>query len=353
MTAAQHKQAGWLTHERRQAIAFLTIAGAVAWLCWVVTHEVVGPIIWGLALAVLAMPLHKWLARTLKRETVAAGLTTALVAIVLLAPAAFAVRQMGEEAVGAATKVRAAIKDDSWQQKIERNPTLRATFGWLGGVIDPQKLLEQISDYVPRAVQKVLTGSLSFAAGAGIALVLLFFFLCDRERMLGGLRTLLPLATGEATHLFKRVKDTIHAVLYGTLAVALIQGALGALIFWWLDLPAPLLWGGAMAVLAIVPVVGTALVWGPAALFLLLEGSPEKAIILAAWGAFVIGLVDNLLRPMIVKDRMHAPFILVFLSMIGGLGAFGASGLILGPVVLAVAIALIDISRLRTAQENT
>jgi predicted PurR-regulated permease PerM len=139
------------------------------------------------------------------------------------------------------------------------------------------------------------------------------------------------------------VKDTIHAVLYGTLA-------LGALIFWWLDLPAPILWGGAMAVLAIVPVVGTALVWGPAALFLLLQGSPEKALILAAWGAVVIGLADNLLRPLIVKDRMHAPFILVFLSMIGGLGAFGASGIILGPVVLATAVALIDISRLRTAQ---
>ena len=353
MNTARHKESGWLTRERGRAIAFLTIAGAVAWLCWVVTHEVVGPITWGLALAVLAMPLHKWLARKLKRETVAAGLTTALVAVVLLVPTVFAVRQMGEEAVGAATKVQAAIKDDSWKQKIERNPTAKAALGWMGGVIDPQKLLQQLSDYVPKAVQQVLAGSLSFAAGAGIALVLLFFFLCDRERMLGGLRTLLPLATGEATHLFKRVKDTIHAVLYGTLAVALIQGALGALIFWWLDLPAPILWGGAMAVLAIVPVVGTALVWGPAALFLLLQGSPQKALILVAWGALVIGLADNLLRPVIVKDRMHVPFILVFLSIVGGLGAFGASGVILGPVVLAAAVALIDISRLRVSEEKT
>jgi predicted PurR-regulated permease PerM len=344
-------QGRWLTRERGLAIAFLTIAGAVAWLCWLVTHEVVGPITWGLALAVLAMPLHKWLAGRLKRERLAAGLTTVLVAIVLLVPAAFAVRQIGQEAVGAATKVRAAIKDDSWKQKIESNRTVKAAFGLLAGVIDPQKLLEQTSEYVPRAVQKFLVGSLNVAAGAGIALVLLFFFLYDRERMLGGLRALLPLATSEANHLFKRVADTIYAVLYGTLAVALIQGALGALMFWWLELPAPLLWGGAMAVLAIVPIVGSALVWGPAALYLLIQGSPEKALILAVWGAVVIGLVDNLLQPKIVKDRMHAPFVLVFLAMIGGLGAFGASGVILGPMVLAVAVALIDIAQKRSAAE--
>jgi predicted PurR-regulated permease PerM len=353
MTTARHKESGWLTRERGLAIAFLTIAGVVAWLCWVVTQEVVGPITWGLTLAVLAMPLHKWLAGKLRRESLAAGLITVLVAVVLLVPAAFAVRQMGQEAVGAATKVQAAIKDDSWKQRIERNPTFRAAFGWLGGMVDTQKLLEQLSENVPKAVQAVLTGSLNVAAGVGISLVLLFFFLCDRERMLGGLRSLLPLAAGEANHLFKRVADTIHAVLYGTLAVALLQGALGALIFWWLGLPAPILWGGAMAVLAIVPVVGTALVWGPAALFLLLQGNPEKALILAAWGAIVIGLADNLLRPVIVKDRMHVPFVLVFLAMVGGLGAFGASGVILGPVVLAAAVALIDISRLRLAEEKT
>jgi predicted PurR-regulated permease PerM len=352
VTAAR-KEIGWLTRERGLAIAFLAIAGAVAWLCWMVAHPVVGPITWGLAFAVLALPLQKWLAGKLKRESVAAGLTSALVAIALLVPSALAVRQIGEEAAGAAAKVQAAIKDGSWKQKIERNPSLKAAFGWLGGAVDPQKQLEQLSEYVPKAVQKFLVGSLGLAAGAGIALVLLFFFLCERERMLAGLRALLPLATGEATHLFRRVADTIHAVLYGTLAVAVIQGALGALMFWWLDLPAPILWGSAMAVLAIVPVVGTALVWGPAALYLLLEGSPEKALILAAWGAFVIGLVDNLLRPAIVKDRMHAPFVLVFLSMVGGLGAFGASGVFLGPVVLAAAVALIDISRLRASQEKT
>ena len=217
-------------------------------------------------------------------------------------------------------------------------------------MIEPQALAKQASEYVPKAVQNVLVGSVTFAAGVGIMLVLLFFFLSERERMLAGLRSLLPLSAPEATHLFRRVADTIHAVLYGTLAVALIQGALGGLMFWWLDLPAPILWGSAMAAMAIVPIIGTAIIWGPASLFLLLQGSPEKALILTAWGAIVIGLVDNLLQPAIVKDRLHAPFVPVFIAMIGGLTAFGAPGVILGPVLLAVAIALIDISKLRVSQ---
>jgi predicted PurR-regulated permease PerM len=132
-----------------------------------------------------------------------------------------------------------------------------------------------------------------------------------------------------------------------------VQGALGGLMFWWLDLPAPILWGGAMAAFAILPVVGTAIVWGPAAIYLFMEGSPEKALVLAAWGALVIGLVDNLLRPLVIKNGLHAPFVPVFLAMIGGLTAFGASGVILGPVVLAAAISLIDISRQRTGTEKT
>lgn len=350
MTPSKHNESGWLTRERGQAIAFLSLAGAVAWLSWLVTAPMVGPITWGLALAVFSLPLHEWLAKKLKHGNVAAGLTTILVAVVLVVPATLAGREIGQEAVGAATKVQASIKDGSWDDKIERNPTFRATFSWLKGVIEPQALAKKASEYVPIAVQKVLVGSVTFAAGVGIMLVLLFFFLSDRERMLAGLRSLLPLATSEATHLFRRVEDTIHAVFYGTFAVALIQGTLGGLMFWWLGLPAPILWGSAMAVFAIVPVIGTALVWGPAALFLVLQGSPEKALILVAWGAIAIGLVDNLLQPTILKGRLHAPFVPVFVSMIGGLTAFGASGVILGPVLLAVAIALIDISKLRVSQ---
>jgi predicted PurR-regulated permease PerM len=351
MTAAVTKGTGWLTRERGLAIAFVALCGVIAWLGWVVIHPMVGPLTWGLALAVLAMPLHRWLARTLKREALAAALTTLLVAVALAVPAGFAAREVAQEAAGAASKVQKAVKDKSWREIVDRNPGLKAVTNLLGNVIDPQEQLDKLAERVPAALYKIVSGSLGLAAGVAVAHLLLFFFLCDRVRMLGGLRRLLPLSTGESDGLFKCVADTIHAVLYGTLAVALVQGAMGALMFWWLDLPAPLLWGCAMAALAIVPVIGTALIWGPAAILLLMQGDPGKALILVAWGGIVIGLVDNLLQPLIVKDRMHLHFVPVFLSMLGGLYAFGASGVILGPVLLSVAVALINIARQRTGAE--
>jgi predicted PurR-regulated permease PerM len=128
-------------------------------------------------------------------------------------------------------------------------------------------------------------------------------------------------------------------------------------MFWILGLPSPLLWGAVMAVLAVLPVLGAAIVWAPAALYLALTGSWEKALILTTWGAIAVGLVDNLLYPLIVKGRLRMHTVPVFISIIGGLVAFGAVGLVLGPVVLALAVALGDVWRRRMAQgepvENT
>jgi predicted PurR-regulated permease PerM len=264
-------------------------------------------------------------------------------------PVALIGRQVAGEAVSAATTAQKAVKDGSWQTALERNPAARAAFGWLGGVVSLKDLLAKFSEYVPLAVQKVVGGLLSIASATAIALLLLFFFLRDRDEMLGALRGLLPLTKEEDGIVFRRVGDTIHAVLYGTLAVALLQGALGALMFWWLGLPAPILWGCAMAALAIVPMVGTAIIWGPAALYLLLDGEPGKAAILTVWGMFVIGLIDNLLKPTLVEGKLHAHLVPVFVSIVGGVYAFGGAGLVIGPAILALALALLDIWRLRTA----
>jgi predicted PurR-regulated permease PerM len=143
--------------------------------------------------------------------------------------------------------------------------------------------------------------------------------------------------------LYGDVADTVHATVYGTLVVAMVQGALGGLMFWWLGLPAPLLWGVVMALLAIIPVLGAFVVWIPAAVFLLLEGSGAKAIVLVLWGAVVVGGIDNLLYPMLVGRRLRMHTVIAFVSIVGGLIVFGASGLILGPVVFAVTRLLLDI----------
>lgn len=346
---SQEDEAGWLTPARARALAFAALALVTAYLCWLLVEPLIAPIAWALALAVVAQPLHGWLLRGLRSPSLAAALATLLIAIMLVVPAMLAGGRVAQEAVAAATRVQASVKDGRLHELAERNPRAAAAIEWADSLVDLRAQLSKLSGYVPQVAQKVMSESLQFLVGAGVALFLLFFFLRDRVPILGAVRGLLPLSAEEAGRMFRLVDDTIYAILYGTLAVCLVQGALGALAFWWLDLQSPLLWGSAMAVLSIVPVVGTAIIWGPAALYLLLEGSPEKAVALAAWGFVVIGVVDNLLKPSIVKGRLHAHIVPVFVSILGGLVAFGAAGVIIGPVVLAVALALVDIRKRRAA----
>ena len=146
---------------------------------------------------------------------------------------------------------------------------------------------------------------------------------------------------------FSRVHDTIFATIYGTFAVSAVQGVLGGLMFWALGLSAPLLWGVVMALLAVVPVLGAFIVWVPAVAFLALEGSWGKALILLLWGVLVVGTIDNLLRPIMVGNRLKLHTVLAFISVVGGLIIIGASGLILGPIMLTITMVLLEIWTLR------
>ena len=128
-----------------------------------------------------------------------------------------------------------------------------------------------------------------------------------------------------------------------------MQGVLGGLIFWWLGLPAPILWGAVMALLAIVPVLGAFVVWLPVAIFLAASGQWGQAVILALWGTVVVGLIDNLLYPILVGKRLRLRTVPVFFAIVGGLAVFGAAGVILGPVILALTDAILEIWRRRTA----
>jgi predicted PurR-regulated permease PerM len=160
---------------------------------------------------------------------------------------------------------------------------------------------------------------------------------------------LLPLSNREAGEFVERVRSMIHATIYGTVVVAAVQGALGGLMFWTLEIPGALLWGVAMGLLAIIPVLGAFVIWIPAAIGLAAQGSWGKAVVLTVWGTVVVGLIDNLLYPVLVGKEMRLHTVPVFIAIVGGLFVFGASGLVLGPVVLAVTLACIDVLRRRTA----
>lgn len=187
----------------------------------------------------------------------------------------------------------------------------------------------------------MLTGSLREGLGLVVTFYLLFFFLRDRHAGLRRLRSLSPLTRPEMDRLCGRVGDTIHATIYGTLAVAAVQGLLGGLMFWVLGLPAPLFWGVVMALLAVVPLLGAFVIWIPAALFLAMEGEWGKSVVLAIWGGVVVSTIDNLLRPHLVGERLKLHSVLAFISAVGGIVVFGTAGLVLGPLILTIMIELL------------
>ena len=194
-----------------------------------------------------------------------------------------------------------------------------------------------------------MTGSVWIITQLVLTFLTLFYFFRDRTRLLLFLRRFIPLSSAETDEMFGRIAQSVHASLYGNLLVKLIQGILGGLMFWVLGLPAPVLCGAGMALFAVLPVVGTAMVWAPAAIFLALSGSWVKAVVLAIWGEFVVSLIDNFLYPVLVANELRFHPLAVFFAVFGGLLAFGVAGVVLGPVILAITVALLDLWQLRRA----
>jgi predicted PurR-regulated permease PerM len=340
----------WLTRERLLAMVLIAVSVVVAWLCWQLIKPFVPSITWALVLAVLAYPLHERIRRRIKWKSVAAGLSVVAVTLVIALPATLVVRQAGVEAATSMNAVRKLASADRWKLAIERFPRLAPLREWVEREVNIEKQVDEASTQVAKGVKNVLQRLVDIGIATLITLFLLFYFLRDEQRILGTLAKLVPLAPAEAELVRRDVRDAISAIVFGTLVVAVVQGALGGAMFWLLGLPAPILWGSIMAVLAILPLFGAALVWIPAALFLALDGDWGKAILLTAWGTIVVGLIDNLLLPLLVKNRLRVHTVLVFIAVLGGLFAFGATGAVLGPLILALALALVEIWRRRMAQ---
>lgn len=341
---------GWFTRERILVLALAAITVFFFYLCYLLVVPFIPALTWALAIAVVAYPVHEWMQRRLKNRSLVAALAVVIVTVTILAPAVFVVHQVTNDAAESARNVKTFLSEGRWREVVERNALLASAAEWLDRQVDIKEQVERASEGLVGGAKKVISGSIALVTGLLITLFLLFYFFRDTEAILGSLRRGFPLSPRENEKLFTNVRDTIYAIVYGTLLLALIQGALGGLMFWLLGLPSPLLWGAVMALLAVLPLLGAAIVWIPAAIYLLVEGSWEKALILTAWGGIVVALIDNLLYPLIVKNRLRLHTVPVFMAVIGGLMVFGTAGIVLGPVALAMSVVLADVWRRRMAE---
>ncbi len=336
---------------RNVSFGFLLALSTLAvYLGWLMTQPFLAVLTWAVALAVVAHPLHAVLEKRVKQKNLAALLAVVLVTAVLILPGIFLLDRAIREAAAGLRELQTYFSSDAWKAAISEGHRFGRIVSWLDSNLDLGESMKSMAAAASKRVPKVVAASVQSAVLLVIMLFILFYFFRDYRSIISGLTRLLPLPNNEIEMLLAGTADAIHATIYGRFTVAAVQGGLGGLMFWILGLHAPLLWAFLITIFSLVPMLGAFIIWVPAAIVLAVQGSRTKALILALWGAFVIGLVDNFLYTLIVGDRLRLHSLLVFFSALGGIAAFGTSGIVLGPVVLAVTVGRVQLWRKRISE---
>jgi predicted PurR-regulated permease PerM len=330
----------------RLAVTLVFICAAL-----LVTAPFLPALTWALVLAVIFVAPHRLLERFLPRS-LAAGASMLIVGLVVVAPLLLVIERLVSEAVSGVSYVQTAVQAGHWRTMLEAHPWLASLQHWVERRLDLQAILSQLGAFLTNSAANILRTSTGQIITTLLAFYLLFFFLRDRTVALQTLARLSPFSKIETGKIILRVRDTIHAIIFGTLAVAALQGFLGGFMFWVLGFNSPALWGLIMGLLSIVPVLGSFVVWIPATIYLLIEDHWIEALILGVWGGVVIASIDNLVRPLLIGDSMRLHTVPAFIAMLGGLQVFGASGVVLGPIVMALSPLLLEFWRRRVGPDQ-
>jgi predicted PurR-regulated permease PerM len=331
-------------------VCLVGLAVVALYLCYLIARPFLGPVLIAVMLAIVFYPLHVRVQRFFPRPNVAAAVSTTLVILLVTIPMVL----LGISVSRELRAVVQSLREQSWSLG-RLSPYI---VKWGGDLLrrlgdhmdlsqlDPQATIlrwaEQASRYLFSIGAAAVTNLLSFVLDSVVVFFSLFFFFREGKSIRQGLSAMLPLYPDQTERLFAGISETMIANLYGGLAVGAAQGILTGLSFWVLGLPAPILWTLVTGLASLVPVVGSALVWGPASLLLLLSGHWVKALILIVWGVAVVGQVDVLVRPYAVSARVKVHTLLVFFALLGGVEAFGIIGIFVGPVILSITMAVLD-----------
>jgi predicted PurR-regulated permease PerM len=321
------------------------ISAAFLWIVW----PFYGAVFWATVLAILFRPLYRRTLGSMRhRPTMAALATVLLVVLIVILPLIFIVTLLVQEATGIYARIQAGELNPGryFEQLLEALPAWVVNLLHTFRLTDPGVLRERLSGSLLRASQLVAAqaltigqSTLDFVVSLAIMLYLLFFLLRDGERLSTRIKAAIPLRADQMRDVLDTFTVVIRATIKGNVLIAIVQGLLGGLMFWFLGIHAAALWAVVMAFLSLLPAVGTALVWVPVALYLLLTGATWQAIVLLVYGALVISSVDNILRPIVVGKDTEMPDYVVLISTLGGLAVFGPNGFVIGPVIAAMFIA--------------
>jgi predicted PurR-regulated permease PerM len=330
----------------------LVVAAVLGYALILIFVPFLGPMTWAAFLAFLLYPLNLRLRRRLKGRGAAAGVLTALAPIVILLPLSALSIDFVEQISTLLQKLQksAAELDIKSFSDLQQFPWIARLNTWLeshSGISAAQIqswLISGTREILQRAASLggwFFMGALGSLLGFAIMLFLLFFFLRDGDTMLVRARRLIPLDEVRKERLFRQLGGVTLAIVIGTSVTALLQGVLIGIGFKIAGLPSPVVFGVLAALLSMLPVGGAAFVWVPAMIWLFVDGRWGYGVFMLAWGLLLGGL-DNVLRPMLISGRARISALAVFIGVLGGIPAFGSIGLIAGPVVLSLALALVE-----------
>ncbi len=337
------------TARNRAALAFLlALTMAALYFCYLLIAPFLKPVIFSVVLAVLFYPLHARIGRWIRNRNMAAALSTSLVILLITLLSLF----LGQALVLGLRDIYQSLSGSGDSKErlslfIVQLSDRAVAFASRYISIPVADLQRAILNQAEKAVAGLITMSAgafgnitSLALNAFIALFILFFLFRDGRFMLRRGAVILPLKPDQVRRLLTRVKDTLNAIAYGTLAMAAIQGTLTGLAFWFLGLTSPVVWGVVATLCALLPIIGTTFVLLPATCMLIFNGHWIKGLILLVWAIVVVHPVDNVLRPYLIGERVKLSTLYVFFALLGGLKAFGALGIFVGPLILAMTFAL-------------
>lgn len=345
-------------HKKR--LIFLAILIAVLlFLALDMVQPFLRPLILASVIALGCYPLHAWLRKRIRRQDWAALISTLIVFLGVAVPAFVLTYLIGGELSHIATHISdQSTREGGFMAYVQHGEDRFVV--WASEYVDVEQfhIRQRVNDLPEKASSFLLSMGSSIAGGAinGIAdgiltLVFLFFFFRDGAKWLDGLAEVLPLRRESVERVYRAVHSSVVATLYGLVGVALAQGLLTGVGLYIAGIDNFLMLGMLAAVCSVIPVVGTSLVWGPAAVYLLVTHHAGMAIFLLIWGVAVVSMADNIIRPLVLRGRMQLHILLLLFAVLGGLLTFGFVGLFLGPVIFSLLATLAAILREEMAEE--
>ena len=341
---------GWWPRIRIRAIALAGLAALGIYLCYRLAQPCIPSLVWAGALALIFNPMHRWIEARVRRPNLAAALSLTIIGLLVVVPVTWFAQQLVQQATLVPENIQKQIAAGKWYMRADEHPQTANLLAWVEQQVSCPENASKAAIWLKTVLSGLVKQSAIAALQVCLTLYFLFYFLRDRVRVLKAIRAVLPLSESETDTLCCRVNDTVHATLYGTLALSVLQGVLGGLMYWWLGVPSPWFWALVAAVFAFVPVLDTIVLWLPAAVYLGLEGRWGEALGVATPGSLLIRAIENFFYPVLVKNRMRVPSVSIFVVLVGGLLLFGWSGLVLGPVILTVTSVLLEICAKRMGE---